>query len=230
MREERVALEDIAEAAPLGRQVDPGVAVEEDLAVDDDPPASGRMSPARHCSVNVLPAPDGPKSATTSSPAAPVDLEREPGQSLDHLHQEMCRRMASALIAPAPRAGRPRPAPAQDSAVRRPTRTRASIALAGLHRRVDGERHRRGLPGMLPASISVAPNSPSARANARTSPARIPFRASGSVTSSAVRHSDRPSVRPRARDRGRPIRSPPAPSGPAAAAPSRSRRRPPRTG
>ena len=50
------------------------------------------------------------------------------------------------------------------------------------------------LPGMLPASISVAPNSPSARAKARTSPAMMPLRASGSVTSSAVRHSERPSV------------------------------------
>ena len=49
-------------------------------------------------------------------------------------------------------------------------------------------------PGMFPASISVAPNSPSARAKARTRPATMPFRASGSVTSSAVRHSERPSV------------------------------------
>src|SRR5437660_1211850 len=47
---------------------------------------------------------------------------------------------------------------------------------------------------MLPASMSVAPNSPSARAKARTSPAMIPLRASGNVTSSAVRHSERPSV------------------------------------
>jgi hypothetical protein len=51
------------------------------------------------------------------------------------------------------------------------------------------------LPGILPASMSVAPNSPSARAKARTSPARMPLRARGSVTSIAVRHSERPSVK-----------------------------------
>ena len=39
MREEGVALEDIAQSAPLGRHVDPGIAVEEHLAADDDAPA-----------------------------------------------------------------------------------------------------------------------------------------------------------------------------------------------
>ena len=38
------------------------------------------------------------------------------------------------------------------------------------------------LPGILPATISVAPKSPSARANASTMPLTRPFLASGSVT------------------------------------------------
>src|SRR3546814_10285485 len=37
-------------------------------------------------------------------------------------------------------------------------------------------------PGMLPAIIRVAPNSPRARANARNTPAKIPGIAKGSVT------------------------------------------------
>src|SRR5579875_96162 len=50
-------------------------------------------------------------------------------------------------------------------------------------------------PGMLPASISVAPNSPRARANAKIVPARIPGQASGSDTRRNTRHSDAPKVR-----------------------------------
>ena len=48
---------------------------------------------------------------------------------------------------------------------------------------------------MLPATISVAPNSPSARAEPRMSPATTPRRASGSVTRHRISHSDEPRVR-----------------------------------
>src|SRR6202522_4350639 len=50
-------------------------------------------------------------------------------------------------------------------------------------------------PGIFPAIISVAPNSPSARANERIVPARIPGHASGSAISRNTRLSDAPSVR-----------------------------------
>ena len=50
------------------------------------------------------------------------------------------------------------------------------------------------LPGMLPATISVAPNSPSARANASSTPARMPRVASGSVTRKKTATGARPST------------------------------------
>ncbi|OJH79874.1 MAG: hypothetical protein BSK19_06180 [Stenotrophomonas maltophilia] len=50
-------------------------------------------------------------------------------------------------------------------------------------------------PGMLPATISVAPNSPIARANASSRPARIPRHASGRVMRKNTAASDTPSVR-----------------------------------
>ena len=48
---------------------------------------------------------------------------------------------------------------------------------------------------MLPATIKVAPNSPSARAKASNSPARMPRQASGSVTRKNTAASRRPSER-----------------------------------
>ena len=57
------------------------------------------------------------------------------------------------------------------------------------------------LPGILPASISVAPNSPSARANERIVPASTPGHASGSATARNTRHSEAPSVRAASRNR-----------------------------
>ena len=50
-------------------------------------------------------------------------------------------------------------------------------------------------PGMLPASIKVAPNSPRARAKARTVPAITPGPASGNNTRRKTAHSLAPSVR-----------------------------------
>src|SRR3990167_2036608 len=51
------------------------------------------------------------------------------------------------------------------------------------------------LPGMLPATISVAPNSPSARAKPSSTPARMPRQASGSVTRQNTPASEMPSTR-----------------------------------
>src|ERR1039457_1483004 len=57
------------------------------------------------------------------------------------------------------------------------------------------------LPGMFPASISVAPNSPRARENERIVPASTPGQASGSATERNTRHSEAPSVRAASRKR-----------------------------
>src|SRR6202167_5977052 len=51
------------------------------------------------------------------------------------------------------------------------------------------------LPGMFPATISVAPNSPRARAKESIVPASTPGQASGSAISRNTRHSDAPNVR-----------------------------------
>ncbi len=49
-------------------------------------------------------------------------------------------------------------------------------------------------PGMLPATTMVAPNSPSARVNPSSAPARMVREASGSVTVVNTRHGPAPSV------------------------------------
>ena len=51
------------------------------------------------------------------------------------------------------------------------------------------------LPGILPATIRVAPNSPMPRAKASMSPAKMPFQASGRETVSRTRSSEAPKVR-----------------------------------
>src|SRR3972149_1977608 len=46
------------------------------------------------------------------------------------------------------------------------------------------------LPGILPAIMSVAPNSPSARTNAKSKPVATPGQASGSITLQRIRCSE----------------------------------------
>ncbi len=101
-------------------------------------PASGRTSPARHCSVRVLPAPDGPKSATTPSPALHSTSSVKPGSDLRMRDLEPARHAARA-----PR----RLADDQHEAGQRGEHRHQAerlAALARLHRGVDGERHGRG--------------------------------------------------------------------------------------
>ena len=61
--EERVLLEEVADAPPLGRQVEAGGRVEPGVAVDGDRALARRSRPATTRSTVVLPAPDGPTSA-----------------------------------------------------------------------------------------------------------------------------------------------------------------------
>ncbi len=66
MREERVLLEEVADASVFRRDVDPAVRVEKDELVERDDAFGGRSSPATTRSTVVFPAPDGPTSATVS--------------------------------------------------------------------------------------------------------------------------------------------------------------------
>ena len=50
-------------------------------------------------------------------------------------------------------------------------------------------------PGILPANMMVAPNSPKALVKASTSPASMPWRALGRSRCQKMRHSDTPRVR-----------------------------------
>ena len=124
MREEGVTLEDIAQTAPLGRHVDPGIAVEEHLAADDDAPVVRPDEPGEALKRQGLAGPGGAEERHDLVAPVPVDLEGERGQSLDHPHLEIAGGWTRAHCARAPS----RPAATstrQDSAVRRPTRTSA---------------------------------------------------------------------------------------------------------
>ena len=66
MREERVLLEEVADTAPLRRDVDSSVRVEPDAVGERDDAARGRSRPATTRSTVVFPAPDGPTSAVVA--------------------------------------------------------------------------------------------------------------------------------------------------------------------
>ncbi len=108
VREERVALEDVADAPAL-RRADRRRRPRR-RARDRRPrcvPASGRSSPARHASVRDLPAPDGPKSTATPSPAVQRTSRSKPGSRFFERDVEPGRVTRRALpAAPRPRAPR----------------------------------------------------------------------------------------------------------------------------
>ena len=66
MREERVLLEEVADPSVLGRDVVSPLGVEQHGLADVTRPDSGRSRPATTRRVVVLPAPEGPTSASVS--------------------------------------------------------------------------------------------------------------------------------------------------------------------
>ena len=115
VREERVVLEDEADAAALGWQVDPGLGVEQHRAVELDPPALGRVRPEIARSTVVLPGSgraderhrlptDGEVERYAEGTTGNVDCESERfhrGRSLTSRSTHALMTMSSALIASA---------------------------------------------------------------------------------------------------------------------------------
>ena len=131
--------------------------------------------------------PDGPKSAAAraSSWTVAVEHERRPARARcrDRSRRASARRAGSPSTA---RRTRSRPTPAAARAPARPgpfPRSRRSPTASV-----------RVAPGMLPATMIVAPNSPSARANASTAPASTDGHASGRLIVRKTRAGDAPSV------------------------------------
>ena len=104
-------------------------------------PAAGVISPARHCSVSVLPAPEGPNSTATPPPADHATSRSKPGTLQRDGDLEA---IAHVALAPSRLAAT---ITRQESAVRTPTSRSAVVLFARLHGGVDRQRHRRGLAG-----------------------------------------------------------------------------------
>src|SRR5712692_4970727 len=103
-------------------------------------PPSGRMSPARHCSVSVLPAPEGPKRVTTSSPASQLTSSVKPGRDL-RTSRERATSEPQAREAPEPHQE-------QRHGGHGDERERIGLGHAvGLDEVIDGERRGLGQPG-----------------------------------------------------------------------------------
>ena len=203
VREQRVVLEQVAEAAlraAARRCRRPRrTAFRPSNADRPRPAAAGRRWPAAS---GVLPAPDGPK-ITVRAARALRSATRKPKRAAARWRSAMrmstSRHHARASCAHDRR--RRQPPGRQQHAMQMTEVTQhqevRGVVLAGLHRLVDRDRQRLRLPGMLPATISVAPNSPIARAKASSMPARMPRQASGSVTRKNTAHS-RQAEHPRA--------------------------------
>src|SRR5438094_4566624 len=127
-----------------------------------------------------------------------VDAEREPGQrqlerELDHVAARRARRRVKSSAVQSVANASSTVTPASTCARSSwPFWLAWKIASASVCVR----------PGMLPAIMIVAPNSPSARAKASTVPARMPRHARGSVTRKNAARGPQPSVRARPTRRG----------------------------
>src|SRR5471032_1025285 len=183
MREQRVVLEQIGDAAPLRRDVDAPRAVEQRPAGQHDAAAVRRRQAGDGLQQLALAgagrAVDDDALAVRGEPGAQLEAARAGAQRLVEVHFDQhghgCWwRLGVSLLATI-------------STVTQVTEVISTSRLAlsswpactASYTAIDSVCV---LPGMLPATISVAPNSPIARANASSAPASTPRQASGSVT------------------------------------------------
>ena len=122
MREEREALEDIADAAALRREIHAGHGVEEHLPIRGDASLVRPHQPGQALERQALAGAGRAEEHGDTVARAPLDVEREPGNASgsDVEPRGSCR--------PAGRAGRagPHQSTAQESKVRSPTSASAS--------------------------------------------------------------------------------------------------------
>src|SRR5438552_869486 len=191
MREEPGVLRDVADVAALRRNSPAAIGVEEDLAPDDDPPARLRSEPGDRFEKRRLPGAGWPHDGGEARPERRLhaenegrerDLERE----LDHTTDLRARRRDTHSVVQSA---------AKASATVTPTSTIARSSWPVCVSWKIASASVCVFPGMLPATITVAPNSPSARENARTVPATPPRHASGSVTRKNATRCPHPRVR-----------------------------------
>ncbi len=91
VREERVALEDVADPSALGPHVDPLPRIEEHLAVHHDAARVGTHEPGQALERERLARARGPEQGGDAGARAPLDVEGEPGQGLVHRNLEPAR-------------------------------------------------------------------------------------------------------------------------------------------
>ena len=189
MREQRVVLEQVAAAPPLGRQVTRRRRRRSRPRRRPRPGrARGRTSPAIARRSDVLPAPEGPASA------------RQPEATLERRARARSREAGCARQR---RARRRAPPPAE-----RASRTRSSAPLTATSTAESASDASKSVPRnskiasgavcvtprKLPANIRVAPNSPSARPQASAAPVASEGSESGTATRAKVRDSAAPRV------------------------------------
>jgi hypothetical protein len=122
MREQRVALEHVADPSRLGRYVGPGRGVEEDAPVHDDASRVGSQEAGHALQRECLAGAGGAEEGGDATVRRPLDVEREVGQAL---HQADLEPRAHAARAPSRLATT---STTHDSAVRIATRNRAACS------------------------------------------------------------------------------------------------------
>src|SRR5882762_3596471 len=192
MREQESVLRNVADAAALRWKAKPAGRIEPSLAIDPDEPSRRRAEAGDRFQECRLAGARGAEDSQRALLGLPTNRQSESIQGkrdVEHgpAHHEarprLCRRISTVQIAANARTT----VSATRASASRSWPICMSLKIARARVCV--------LPGMLPATMIVAPNSPSALLNPRTAAARRPRRASGSVISMKVLTGPRPSVR-----------------------------------
>src|SRR5450830_382969 len=197
MREQGVILEQVSHIALLRRQVDAGGGIEQGAPVQADMALAGRKQAGNrfqgHALAGAGRAKDGDALAAGRALHVQVEAAFTGAQSGVDIEVELHRLYLCTM-----RPGARRPA-ASSTTMQTADVISTSILAASSWPACTASYTATDrvcvLPGMLPATIRVAPNSPSARTKPSSTPARIPRQASGKVTRKKMPISEMPSTR-----------------------------------
>src|SRR5450830_13930 len=201
VREQRVILEQVSHVALLRRQIDAGGRIEQRTAIQADMPRVRRKQSGNRFQGHALAGAGGAihGDALAGRGALHVHVEAafagaQGGANVEvELHRRHHQRHLCAM-----RPGARRPADSSTTmhtAEVISTRVLATSSWPACTASYTATDSVCVLPGMLPATISVAPNSPSARTKPSSTPARMPRQASGKVTRKKIAISEMPSTR-----------------------------------
>src|SRR5579875_1537513 len=197
VREERVILQEESHAAFAAGEINPALRIEKRSAIQNNPATAGRFETRNRAQRHAFARAGRPQNSQCLLSGTEGDFQLEVFEFPLNLDQKLQNHPRVPLSVP--RRLRPQVLNATRATEAIPsvmsTQARACLILPASAAKKIAMGSVWVFPGMLPAIISVAPNSPRARAKARMVPAMTPGHASGSATFQKALHSEAPSVR-----------------------------------